>query len=69
MNIFLLINIRFKENGDSLPLDLGIGEAALVVLESRDITGIIVIICVAAALLGAGSATTVAIMKKRKNKK
>ena len=58
-----------KENGDSLTLDLGIGEAALVVLESRDITGIIVITCVVAALLGAGSATTVVIMKKRRSKK
>lgn len=58
-----------KENGDSLTLDLGIGEAALVVLESRDITGIIVITCVVAALLGAGSATTVVVMKKRRSKK
>lgn len=58
-----------KENGDSLTLDLGIGEAALVVLESRDITGIIVITCVVAALLGAGSATTVVVMKKHRSKK
>lgn len=56
------------ENGDSLTLDLGIGEAALIVLESRDLTMTIVIASVAAALLGAGIAATVVVLKKRKNK-
>lgn len=54
------------ENGDALTLDLGIGEAALVVLESRDLTMTIVIASVVAALLGAGSAVTVVVLKKRK---
>jgi hypothetical protein len=54
------------ENGDALTLDLGIGEAALVVLESRDLTMTIVVAGVVAALLGAGSAITVVALKKRK---
>ncbi len=58
-----------NENGDSLTLDLGIGEAALVVLESRDFTMTIVLVSMGAALLSAGTAVTVAVTKKRKNKK
>lgn len=54
------------ENGDSLTLDLGIGEAALVVLESRDLTMTIVIVSVVVALLGAGIAVAILVVKKRK---
>ncbi len=57
-----------KENGESLTLNLGIGEAALVVLESRDMTVTIVIVCVVAALLSVAIAVTVVVVKKRKNK-
>lgn len=56
------------ENGDSLTLDLGIDEGALVVLENRDVTATVVIVCVVAALLGAASAVTVSVVRKRKNK-
>lgn len=56
------------ENGDSLTLDLGIGEAALVVLESRDLTVTIVIVSVVAALLGAGIVVAIVVVKKRKKK-
>lgn len=58
-----------KVNGNTLTLDLGIGEAALVVLESRDLTATIVIVSVVAVLLGTASAVTVSVVKKRKNNK
>ena len=54
------------ENGDSLTLNLGIGEAALVVLESRDMTMPIVLISVGAAILCAGIAVTIAVRKNRR---
>lgn len=57
------------ENADSLTLQLGIGEAALVVLESRDWTAAFVIVSAVAAVLGAAAAVTVVIIKKRKNSK
>ena len=55
-----------KETGDGLALNLGIGESALVVLESRDLTMGIVTVCVVAALLGVGTAVAVVFIKKRK---
>ncbi len=53
-------------NGESLTLDLGIGEGALVVLDSRDLTMPIIITGLVVALLGAGSAVAIFVFKKRK---
>ena len=54
------------ENSDSLLLDLGIGECALVVLEGRDMTVPIVVVSVVVALLGASTAVVLCVVKKRK---
>ena len=55
-----------NENGNFLSIDLGIGESALVVLESRDLTVPIVIASVVAAVLGASAVVTIVVIKKRK---
>lgn len=55
-----------KENGDSLTLDLGIGEGALVILEGRDMTLTYVIIGIVAALLIIAAIAVILIVKKRK---
>lgn len=54
------------ENGNSLTLHLGIGESALVVLESRDLTTVFVIAGIVAAFLGVTTVITVATIRKRK---
>ena len=57
-----------KENGNNLTLDLGIGESALVILESRDMTATIVVSCVVAAFLCAALAIVVVVINRRRNK-
>ncbi len=56
-----------KENGENLTLDLGIGESALIVFESRDMTSMIMISCAVAFLTVAGM-TVIVVIKKRKNR-
>lgn len=57
------------ENGDSLTLQLGIGEAALVVLESRDLTATILIVSVAALVGMTAGIMLIAVKKHRNNEK
>lgn len=54
------------ENGNGLTLHLGIGESALVVLESRDLTTVFVIAGIVAAFLGVTTVIIVATIRKRK---
>lgn len=56
-----------NENGESLTLQLGIGECALVVLESRDYTMMIVIGCAVAVLVVAAISVLIITKKRKKN--
>ena len=57
-----------KETGESLTLDLGIGESALIVLESRDMTTT-VLICTGVAILCIAMAVIIVVVRKHKNKR